>query len=65
MVWFTDTDLLDLAGSRSYNRGTGYLTAVRRIRDLPDGVVATVTGTDTPTDLSQRGRGALPLRRCP
>ena len=46
MVWFTDADLLDLAGSRSYNRGTGYLTAVGRIRDLPDGVVATVTGTD-------------------
>lgn len=47
MAWFTRIDLEDLAGGRSFSRGQGYVEAVRDLRDLPDGVVATVRGTDT------------------
>ena len=46
MAWFTEVDLEDLAGSRSFGRGVGYLEAVVNIRDLPNGVVATVHGSD-------------------
>ncbi|WP_432973615.1 SWIM zinc finger family protein [Dactylosporangium sp. CA-233914] len=46
MAWFTEVDLEDLAGGRSFSRGQGYVEAVSNLRDLPDGVVATVRGTD-------------------
>lgn len=46
MAWFTRVDLEELAGSRSFDRGLGYVEAVVNIRDLPNGVVATVHGTD-------------------
>ena len=46
MAWFTEVDLEVLAGSRSFGRGRGYVEAVANIRDLPDGVVATVHGSD-------------------
>lgn len=47
MAWFTDADLQRLAGAKSYQRGIGYADAVGDIDELPDGVVATVHGTDT------------------
>ncbi|SDS11189.1 SWIM zinc finger family protein [Actinoplanes derwentensis] len=46
MAWFTEVDLQELAGSRSFGRGLEYLEAVVNLRDLPDGVVATVHGSD-------------------
>jgi uncharacterized Zn finger protein len=46
MAWFTKVDLEELAGSRSFSRGLGYVEAVVNIRDLPNGVVATVHGSD-------------------
>nr|MDT0663480.1 SWIM zinc finger family protein [Micromonospora sp. DSM 115978] len=46
MAWFAEDDLEDLAGERSFSRGRGYVEAVSNLRDLPDGVVATVSGTD-------------------
>jgi hypothetical protein len=46
MAWFTEVDLEDLAGGRSFSRGQGYVEAVSNLRDLPNGVVATVQGTD-------------------
>ncbi|MDG4828135.1 SWIM zinc finger family protein [Solwaraspora sp. WMMD1047] len=46
MAWFTEADLEDLAGERSFSRGQGYVEVVSNLRDLPDGVVATVSGTD-------------------
>jgi uncharacterized Zn finger protein len=45
MAWFTDEDLRDMAGERSYQRGFGYVEVVGDLGDLPDGVVATVHGT--------------------
>lgn len=45
MAWFTDEDLQDLAGERSYRRGLDYVEIVSDLSDLPDGVVATVSGT--------------------
>lgn len=47
MAWFTKSDLEDLAGSRSFARGQGYLTEVTNLRSVPNGVVATVQGTDS------------------
>jgi hypothetical protein len=46
VAWFTKVDLEELAGSRSFSRGLGYVEAVVNIRDLPNGVVATVHGSD-------------------
>ncbi|HEX5200114.1 MAG TPA: hypothetical protein VFW27_09255 [Actinoplanes sp.] len=46
MAWFTEVDLEELAGSRSFSRGLGYVEAVVNVRDLPNGVVATVHGSD-------------------
>lgn len=46
MAWFTEGDLEDLAGGRSFGRGLEYVEAVVNIRDLPNGVVATVHGSD-------------------
>lgn len=42
MVWFTEADLENFAGGRSFRRGLRYVDAVTNVRDLPDGVVATV-----------------------
>ncbi len=44
VAWFTDADLRDLAGPRSYERGLAYADVVTGVGDLPDGVVATVHG---------------------
>jgi hypothetical protein len=46
MAWFTEVDLEELAGGRSFGRGRGYVEAVTNVRDLPNGVVATVHGSD-------------------
>jgi len=46
MAWFTEVDLEELAGSRSFGRGREYVEAVANVRDLPNGVVATVHGSD-------------------
>ncbi|GIF43001.1 SWIM zinc finger family protein [Actinoplanes xinjiangensis] len=47
MAWFTDADLRRLAGSKSYERGAEYVDAVGTVDELPDGVVATVEGTES------------------
>ncbi|WP_190818836.1 SWIM zinc finger family protein [Saccharopolyspora pogona] len=47
MAWFTESDLRRLAGERSFDRGLGYQDAVGSIAELPDGVVASVAGTDS------------------
>ncbi|WP_433790663.1 SWIM zinc finger family protein [Actinoplanes sp. CA-252034] len=47
MTWFTDADLRRLAGSKSYERGVDYVSAVGTVDELPDGVVATVEGTES------------------
>ncbi len=47
MAWFTESDLRRLAGERSFDRGLGYRDAVGSIAQLPDGVVASVAGTDS------------------
>lgn len=47
MAWFTENDLRRLAGERSFDRGLKYQDAVGSIAQLPDGVVATVAGTDS------------------
>jgi uncharacterized Zn finger protein len=46
MIWFTDEDLRRLAGTKSYERGIGYVSAVSDLDELPDGVTATVLGTE-------------------
>ena len=46
MAWFTEVDLEELAGGRSFGRGRGYVEVVTNVRDLPNGVVATVHGSD-------------------
>jgi uncharacterized Zn finger protein len=46
MAWFTEVDLEALADSRSFGRGRAYIDAVTNVRDLPNGVVATVHGSD-------------------
>jgi hypothetical protein len=46
MAWFTEVDLGELAGGRSFDRGRGYVEAVTAVRGLPNGVVATVHGSD-------------------
>ncbi|MFB6807486.1 SWIM zinc finger domain-containing protein [Streptomyces sp. NPDC056387] len=43
---FTDEDLRRLAGSRSYDRGLGYLSAVSRLEIGETAITATVDGTD-------------------
>ena len=45
MAWFTEVDLEELAGDRSFYRGQGYVDAVGSVLDVPNGVVATVQGT--------------------
>jgi hypothetical protein len=47
MGWFTDDDLRRLAGPVSYRRAADYVDAVGPLDELPDGVVATVAGTDS------------------
>ncbi len=46
MAWFIEDDLVALAGSRSFQRGGGYLDAVASVDEVPGGVVATVYGTE-------------------
>ncbi|NUT31798.1 MAG: hypothetical protein HOV79_01865 [Hamadaea sp.] len=46
MTWFTRRDLRDLAGDASFDRGLEYVDAVGDVRQLPDGVVASVDGSD-------------------
>jgi len=45
-VSFTEADLRQAAGERSFGRGLGYLTAVGDLEIGPDEVTATVYGTD-------------------
>ncbi|MFC4065175.1 SWIM zinc finger family protein [Actinoplanes subglobosus] len=47
MTWFTDADLRRLAGPKSYERGVAYVDAVGVVDELPDGVVATVEGSES------------------
>ncbi|GIF06862.1 SWIM zinc finger family protein [Actinoplanes siamensis] len=47
MTWFSDQDLRRLAGATSYERGRDYVDAVGTVDELPDGVVATVEGTES------------------
>jgi tetratricopeptide (TPR) repeat protein len=47
VAWFSDADLRELAGARSYERGAAYLDAVAAVDEVPGGVVATVHGTET------------------
>ena len=44
VVWFGDDDLRQ-GGDKSYMRGLGYVDKVEDLKELPDGVVATVYGT--------------------
>jgi hypothetical protein len=46
MAVFGQLDLWRLAGKRSYERGEQYVDAVGELTDVPDGVVATVRGTE-------------------
>lgn len=46
VAWFSDEDIRRLAGQKSYERGLGYADAVGDVDELPNGVVATVHGTE-------------------
>ncbi|MCJ0875150.1 SWIM zinc finger family protein [Streptomyces sp. AP-93] len=57
---FTDEDLRRLAGSRSYERGLGYLSAVSRLEIEETAITATVDGTDAyEVELTEREDGGL------
>jgi uncharacterized Zn finger protein len=66
VVWFSDADLRELAGARSYQRGTGYLDAILSVSEVPGGVVGTVQGTGTyVVRLGKRGRRLTGDCSCP
>lgn len=46
LAWFSDGEIRRLAGGRSYERGVEYLELIREVKELPDGIVATVQGSE-------------------
>jgi uncharacterized Zn finger protein len=65
MAWFTDADLRRLAGPKSYERGADYVDAVGTVDELPDGVVATVEGTESYVVRLVNKRGLSGACSCP